>query len=34
LRGGLHPSANQRDELPADKQLKIAVLQGAKARGH
>jgi hypothetical protein len=30
----LHPGTNKRNELTADEELKIAVLQGAKARGH
>ena len=34
LRGSLHPRANQRNELSRDEQLKVAVLHGAKARGH
>src|SRR5258708_37668105 len=31
LRRGLHPRANQRDELSNDEKLKVAVLQGAKS---
>src|ERR1700730_12049929 len=34
LRGRLHPRPDQRDELPRDKELKIAMSQCAKARGH
>ena len=34
LRGRLHPRPNQRDQLPRNKQLKISMSQGAKARGH
>jgi hypothetical protein len=34
LRGGLHPGANQRNQLTGNKQLKIPVLQCAKALGH
>src|ERR1700730_6412052 len=34
LRGRLHPRPDQRDELPREKKLKIAMSQCAKARGH
>src|SRR5262249_27010047 len=34
LCGGLHPRADEGDELACDKKLEVAVLQGAKARGH
>ena len=33
LRGGLHPRANEGNELPRNEELKISVLQGAEARG-
>jgi hypothetical protein len=34
LRGRLHPSPDQGDALPRDKQLKIAMSQSVKAREH
>src|SRR5579864_4110664 len=34
LRRGLHPRADQRGELSREKQLEVAVLQSAEARGH
>src|SRR5260370_24218302 len=34
LRGGLHPRADERNELAPDEQLKVPMLQGAEARGH
>src|SRR5467141_2962599 len=34
LRGRLHPRPNQRNELPCNEQLEVAMLHGAKARGH
>jgi hypothetical protein len=30
----LHPRADEGNQLPSNEKLKIAMLQGAKARGH